>query len=163
LKSTKQDWSKLKRVLKFLKGTLDDCITLGADDITVMQIWVDASYAVHNDMKSHTGGTISFGRGSIMSKSSKQKLNMKSSIKAELAGASNYLPYAIWAKKFLEQQEYTPYARTFFTRDTLHIVGFDYSTLLNFNQQPKRSISCNKCSLGLIRIKRLCIAKNQCI
>jgi hypothetical protein len=59
-KSTEQDWSKLKRVLKFLKGTLDDRITLGADDITVMQTWVDASYAVHSDMKSHTGGTISF-------------------------------------------------------------------------------------------------------
>jgi hypothetical protein len=34
-KSTEQDWSKLKRVLEFLKGTLDDRITLGADDITV--------------------------------------------------------------------------------------------------------------------------------
>ena len=105
-KSTEQDWSKLKRVLKFLKGTLDNCITLGADDITVMQTWVDASNAVHNDMKSHISGTVSFGRESIMSKSSKQKLNTKSSTEAELVGASDYLPYAIWAKKFLEQQGY---------------------------------------------------------
>jgi hypothetical protein len=106
-KSTEQDWSKLKRVLEFLEGTLDDRITLGADDITVMQTWVDASYAVHSDMKSHTGGTVSFGRGSLMSKSSKQKLNTKSSTKAELVGASDYLPYAIWAKKFLKHQGYT--------------------------------------------------------
>ena len=106
-KSTEQDWSKLKRDLEFLKGTLDDRITLGADDITVMQTWVDASYAVHSDMKSHTGGTVSFGRGSIMSKSSKQKLNTKSSTEAELVGTSDYLPYAIWAKKFLEYQGYT--------------------------------------------------------
>ena len=105
-KSTEQDWSKLKRVLEFLKGTLDDRITLGADDITIMQTWVDASYAVHSDMKSHTGGTVSFGRGSIMSKSSKQKLNTKSSTEAELVGASDYLSYAIWAKKFLECQGY---------------------------------------------------------
>jgi hypothetical protein len=90
-----------------MKGTLDDRITLGTDDITVMQTWVDASYAVHSDMKSHTGETISFGRGTIMSKSSKQKLNTKSSTKAELVGASDYLPYAIWAKKFLDHQGYT--------------------------------------------------------
>jgi hypothetical protein len=88
-KSTEQDWCKLKRVLEFLKGALDNRITLGADVITVMQTWVDASYAVHSDMKSHTGGTISFGRGTIMSKSSKQKLNTKSSTKAELVGASD--------------------------------------------------------------------------
>ena len=106
-KSTEQDWSKLKRVLEFLKGTLDDRITLGADDITIMQTWVDASYAVHSDMKSHTGGTVSFGRGSIMSKSSKQKLNTKSSTEAELVGASDYLSYAIWAKTFLECQGHT--------------------------------------------------------
>jgi hypothetical protein len=43
----------------------------------------------------------------MMSKSSKQKLNRKSSTKAELVGVSNYFPYAIWMKKFLEQQAYT--------------------------------------------------------
>lgn len=72
-----------------------------------MYTWVDASYAVHRDMKSHTGGAVSFGRGVIMSKSSKQKLNTKSSTEAELVGASNYLPYPIWMKKFLEAQGYT--------------------------------------------------------
>jgi hypothetical protein len=105
--STKMDWLKLKRVLEYLKGTLDEFITLGADDITMMKTWVDASYAVHNNMKSHTGGVVSFGRGAIMSKSSKQKLNTKSSTEAELVGANDYLPYPIWGKKFLEAQGYT--------------------------------------------------------
>ena len=49
-----------------------------------MKTWVDASYAVYNNMKSHTGGVVSFGRGVTMSKSSKQKLNTKSSTEAEL-------------------------------------------------------------------------------
>jgi hypothetical protein len=39
-----------------------------------------------------------------MCKSSKQKLNTKSSTEAELVGASNYLPNMIWAKMFLESQ-----------------------------------------------------------
>jgi hypothetical protein len=57
-------------------------------------------------MKSHMGRVVSFGRGAIMSKSSKQKLNTKSSTEVELVGASDYLPYPIWGKKFLEAQGY---------------------------------------------------------
>jgi hypothetical protein len=104
--STKKDWAKLKRVLEYLRGTLDEFLTLGADDIRMMKTWVDALYAVHKDMKSHTGGVVSFGIGAVMSKSSKQKLNTKSSTEAELVGASGYLPYPIWAKKFLAAQGY---------------------------------------------------------
>ncbi len=104
--STENDWLKLKRVLQYLNGTLDEFLTLGADDLSEMKTWVDASYAVHKDMKSHTGGVVSFGRGAVMSKSSKQKLNTKSSTEAELVGASDYLPYPIWAKNFLAAQGY---------------------------------------------------------
>ena len=53
---------------------------------------VDAAYAVHNNMRSHTGGTASFGTGVIMCKSTKQKLDTKSLIELEVAGASNYIP-----------------------------------------------------------------------
>jgi hypothetical protein len=41
-----------------------------------------------------------------MRKSFKQKLNTKSSTEAELVGASDYLPYPIWAKTFLAAQGY---------------------------------------------------------
>jgi hypothetical protein len=58
---------------------LDGFLTLLADDIGMMKMWVDASYAVHKDMKSHTGGVVLFGIGAVMSKSIKQKLNTKSS------------------------------------------------------------------------------------
>jgi hypothetical protein len=102
--STEQDWKKLRRVLEYLNGTLNDKRIIGADSLVQMKTWVDASYAVHADMKSHTGGVISFGTGAAMSKSTKQKLNVKSSTEAELVGASDYLPHAIWARKFMEKQ-----------------------------------------------------------
>jgi hypothetical protein len=41
-----------------------------------------------------------------MSKSSKQKLNTKSSTKAPPRWASDYIPNSIWAGHFLEHQEY---------------------------------------------------------
>jgi hypothetical protein len=103
---TETDWTKLKRVLQYLYGTVNDCLTLGADCLTVLKTWVDAAYGVHQDMKSHTGGVISLGRGAIMCKSAKQKLNTKSSTEAELVGASDYLPNTIWAKMFLGAQGY---------------------------------------------------------
>jgi hypothetical protein len=90
--------------LEYLKGTIDLNYVLAADDLTKMQSWVDASYAVHPDMNSHTGGVSSFGTGGILTKSSKQKLNTKSSTEAELVGASDYLPHTVWIKMFMEAQ-----------------------------------------------------------
>ena len=70
-------------------------------------MWVDAFYAVHPNMRSHTGGAMSFGRGIVhTSRSSKQKLNTKSSMEAELVAVSNYLPYHIWIIDFLKYQGY---------------------------------------------------------
>jgi hypothetical protein len=64
--STEQDWTKLKRVLEYLNGTLEDVQIIGADNLSKMKTWVDASYAVHMDMKSHTGGVVSFFTGAVM-------------------------------------------------------------------------------------------------
>lgn len=76
-----------------MNRTLDETLIVRADDLKQMYVWVDTSYPTHRDMKSHTGGVVSFGRGAVMSKSSKQqKLNRKSSTDAELVGASDYLP-----------------------------------------------------------------------
>ena len=56
-KSDEDDWKKLKRLLAYLKGTIDDYRIMGIDLIeeTKIRSWIDASYTVHEDMKSHTG------------------------------------------------------------------------------------------------------------
>ena len=80
--STEEDWYKLKRVLQFLNRTITDHLVLGADCLTMLKTWVDAAYGVHQDMKSHTGGVMSLGRGAIMCKSTKQKLITNSTQRA---------------------------------------------------------------------------------
>jgi hypothetical protein len=105
-KSDEDDWKKLKRMLSFLKRKIDDVRIIGATSLTNLYTWVDASYAVHPNMRSHSGGTISFGHGVVHSKSSKQKLNTKSSTEAEVVGVSEYLPYNIWILHFLNHQGY---------------------------------------------------------
>ena len=49
---------------------------------------------------------MAMGRGIIQGKASKQKLNTKSSTESELVGASDYIPWTVWAKRFLEGQGY---------------------------------------------------------
>ena len=112
--STEQDWEKLRRLLKYLKRTINLHRIIGADDFSVMKTWVDASYATHADMRSHTGGAMSFGTGMVTVKSAKQKLNTKSSTEAEIVGASDYIPWTIWCSRFLKHQGYSVRSNIFF-------------------------------------------------
>ena len=77
---------------------------MSIDNISIIKSWVDASHATHHDMRGHTGGCITLGKGTLYTKSSKQKINTKSSTEAELVGASDYMPNTIWSKMFLEAQ-----------------------------------------------------------
>ena len=49
---------------------------------------------------------MSMGWGVFHAKSSKQRLNTKSSTETELVGVSEYIPYNLWAIMFLEAQGY---------------------------------------------------------
>ena len=46
------------------------------------------------------------GLGTLHCKSSKQKLNTRSSTESELVGVSEYLPYDIWQVNFYKEQGY---------------------------------------------------------
>jgi hypothetical protein len=70
--STVDDWKKLKRVLTYLNGTKELGLRLSASDMTLVAAFADASYAVHGDMKSHTGTVITLGEGAVYCKSTKQ-------------------------------------------------------------------------------------------
>jgi hypothetical protein len=100
------DWRKLLQLMNYLNATRDDKLYLSADDLSVVKWSVDASYAVHPDFKSHTGATMSMGRGAITSTSRKQKLNTTSSTEAELVGAHDLLPQILWTRLFMEAQGY---------------------------------------------------------
>ena len=115
-KATLQDQTKLKQLLEYLYGTFNLPLILGADDIHTMYTFVDASYAVHEDMKSHTGRVITFRRGGIACKSAKQKSVTKSSTQAKLVGASEYLPSTIWVQYFLQAQSF-PHHTDYFEQD----------------------------------------------
>ncbi len=104
--STEQDWNKLLRIAKYLFGTRELALSLGADNQFRIHSYIDASFACHPDGKSHTGEVITLGKGAVFSRSSKQKLVSKSSTEAELIGLSDGLTQVLWTKNFLECQGY---------------------------------------------------------
>jgi hypothetical protein len=100
------DWNKLLRVLSFLKGTINDVLKLEADDSNTLTWYIDVVFVVHAYMKSHTGAAFTMGKGAIMSSSTKQKVNSRSSTESELIGADDKIAKILWTKRFLEWQEF---------------------------------------------------------
>ena len=114
--SDTDDWKKLRRLLQFLSQTIDDERVMGADSLHHLNTFVDGSYAIHPDMKSHTGGAMSFGIGVVHGRAGKQRMNTKSSTETEVVAASEYLPFNIWLRHFMEAQGY-PLTSNIFHQD----------------------------------------------
>jgi hypothetical protein len=100
------DYKKLARVLKYLQVTMDLVLRLSMDDSATIRWWVDASYAVHPNMRGQTGTTMSMGQGSVYSASMKQKLVTRSSTECELVGVHDVMPQIEWTQLFLQEQGY---------------------------------------------------------
>jgi Reverse transcriptase (RNA-dependent DNA polymerase) len=133
---TEQDEKKLKRLLSYLRGTIDLTLRIGADSLNQFATWVDASFAVHPDMRSHTGGVISFGRGGLLCKSKKQNINTKSSTEAELIGASDYLPNTLYVKLFMEAQGY-PIQQAIFHQDNESAIKMEQNGKASCGQRSR--------------------------
>ncbi len=140
-KSDVDDWSKLRRVLRYLYGIIDMERIVGGNDLLKLYTWIDAAYAVHNDMKSQTGGCMSFSTGMVHGRSSKQKLNTKSSTESELVGMSDYVPYTLWMKNFMKGQGY-------------HIVESNvyqdnHQSAIRMEQNGRNSCTGNSCHIDI--------------
>jgi Reverse transcriptase (RNA-dependent DNA polymerase) len=101
------DYSKLARVVWYLQRYPTLARTLEADDVRVVKWSIDASFAVHEDMQSHTGGCGSLGKGMFSTTSSKQKMNTRSSTEAELVGIDDMMAKVLWTQYFLKAQGIT--------------------------------------------------------
>jgi hypothetical protein len=100
------DYKKLTRVMKYLRGSADLVLTLEANNMNIVKWWVDASFAVHPDMRSHTGAMMTMGGGAIYASSTRQKINTRSSTEGELVGVNDTMPQIVWTRNFLEAQGY---------------------------------------------------------
>jgi hypothetical protein len=98
------DWRKLGHLIEYLRATVDLQLILGSNKGGVLQWYVDASFAVHANMRGHTGSGLTMGRGFPIVASTKQKLNTRSSTESELVGVDDMMPSILWTRYFLNAQ-----------------------------------------------------------
>jgi len=73
------DYEMLCWVVQYIWVTKQLWLALEIQDIAVIEWWVDAAYAPHPDMRSHTGQILSLVSGAVYLSYSKQKINTWSS------------------------------------------------------------------------------------
>jgi hypothetical protein len=118
------DWKKLKRLLSYIKGTMDLKLRLRANAMNIVMWWADAAYAVRDDYKSQSGRGMSMGTGMIQCKSNKQSTTENSSTTAELISSSDALIMIIWTTNFLKSQGY-PVKDTILFQDNMSAIKLE--------------------------------------
>ncbi len=104
--SDRDDWEKLHHLLEYLRKDHARALVLCAKNYGLLMWYDNASFAVHPNMRGHTGGGLTMGRGFPISVSTKQKLNTRSSTESELVGIDDMMPIILWTCYFLLSQRY---------------------------------------------------------
>ena len=100
------DLKKLARVIKYIRRTKFLRLTMETSHLDQNHWFIDGAFAVHEDMRSHSGSFMTFGRGMMDGSSNKQKINTTSSTEAEVVAVHDNMPSILWVRYFLEEQGY---------------------------------------------------------
>ena len=139
------DYKKLTKVMQYIRNTRDMTLTIEPDDVA--KWWVDSSYAVHPDMKSHTGIYMTLGKGATYTASCKQKLNTKSSTEAELVAVDDAMGQVLWTSartlrtnhnNIPGQQEHNSISREWKILKFKENLAHQCTVLLHYRQNKKR-------------------------
>lgn len=97
-------WKGLKRVLRYIRGTLDYGLLFkrGLDPETPFRVYVDANWATDCDRKSTTGFLLQVFGPTVAWSTKKQTGVTLSSTEAEYVALATALTEAIWLKGLLE-------------------------------------------------------------
>ena len=108
-KCSVNDVDELHRVVRYIRWSGDSGLVFrpGGSGISV-KLFVDASYGVHVDGKSHTGSCVVIEDiGAVHCRSTKQRIVSKSNTEAELIGLSDSANQGIHTRMFLDNQGYS--------------------------------------------------------
>ena len=70
-KPDNDNWMKLNICLKYLKDTKYINLNISVCLLSIVKLWVDASYNTNDHYKRHTGATMTLGEGAVISMSNK--------------------------------------------------------------------------------------------
>ena len=92
--------------MKYIQGTIGLSLIMLIDKFGNIKWYVDASFAMHMDMRIHNGGFMTMVKRGAYAQSSKQKLNTKSLTETDIGGVDGVLTQVIWTRYFLKKQGY---------------------------------------------------------
>jgi hypothetical protein len=99
-------WTTVKRVIRYLKGTADYCVTYGPSKVGLIG-YCDADWAGNlDDRKSTTGYLFLLAGGAISWASKKQPTVALSTTEAEYMALNAASQEAIWLKRLLKELKY---------------------------------------------------------
>lgn len=122
---TTEDLKAVNRVLAYIAGTRDKGLKLWSDNGVTLYATVDASYACHDDFKSHSGCTLHVGSksGSIVTISKKQKVTADSSTIAEFIATHLITKEIMWARSLMKSLGYPQDEPTILYEDNMSTIA----------------------------------------
>jgi hypothetical protein len=100
------DWRKLDHMIILLKADRLRKWVLATDDSKDLMWYVDCTFAVHSDYRSHTGGGLTIGKGFAISVSKAHRLNVRSLTEGEIVLVDDCLSLILWGCEFMISQGY---------------------------------------------------------
>jgi hypothetical protein len=97
------------RMMQDSNGFKEEALFLSADELQLVKWYVDASFAVHGDFRSHTDDAMTYGTDVPISISRKQKWNTtgRSSTEAKLVAVDLIL----WTRLFFDEQRLSRFSQ----------------------------------------------------
>jgi hypothetical protein len=97
----KEDWEKLKQMLKYLNRAKHLKLKLSVGDLGVLKWYVDGSHNFNWDCKEHEGVMFMMGIRLTSSYSRKIELNTRCATERELFAANMCMPEMLWTMNFI--------------------------------------------------------------
>ncbi|UYV65986.1 hypothetical protein LAZ67_3006070 [Cordylochernes scorpioides] len=129
-------WTAIKRVVRYLRGTIDLGVKFERGKAGILKSYTDASWSTTHDGKSYGGYVLKLGEATIDWKSSKQPLVALSTMEAEMIAACEsccQIKWIINLLRELEEWNFTEKPTAIYT---------DSQSLINWISSPKQSSRC---------------------
>ena len=89
--------------MKYIQRIIGLPLILSIDKSGNIKCYVDASFVVHKDMRSHTGGFMTMVTGGSYFQYIKQKLNTNTSTESKIFGVGDVMTQVVWTRYFLKE------------------------------------------------------------
>ncbi|UYV71648.1 hypothetical protein LAZ67_8003997 [Cordylochernes scorpioides] len=129
-------WTAIKRVMRYLRGTIDLGVKFERGKTGILKSYTDASWSTTHDGKSYGGYVLKLGEATIDWKSNKQPLVALSTMEAEMIAACESCCQIKWIINLLRELE----EWNFMKKPTA--IYTDSQSLINWISNPKQSSCC---------------------